>query len=123
MADEHYRTGTAAGFKANSDATRETGRQAAETVTETLARRHRQMIDAWSPYGAVGAIPEQVAADLDLPVHVVRPRAGELVRRGLLFQVGKRPGKMGCNVMAYSVVRPASEADNDQPGLFDGVAA
>src|SRR5690606_5428707 len=95
-----------AGFKGNSAAARETGREAAQGVTETLGRRHQQMMDAWARYGAYGAIPEQVASDLALPVHVVRPRAGELVKRGLLFEIGKRPGLLGCRVMAYSVVKP-----------------
>lgn len=102
----HYRDGTAAGFKGNSKVARENGREAAQEVTKSLGRRHRQMVDGWASYGAEGAIPEQVAHDLQLPVHVVRPRAGELVKRGLLFEVGKRPGGMGCNVTAYSVARP-----------------
>lgn len=112
MTDEntpHYRDGTAAGFKGNSKATRATGRAAAEAVTETLGRRHQQMVDAWTRYGVRGAIPEEVAGDLELPVHVVRPRAGELKNRGLLFEIGKRPGLLGCDVMAYSVVRPAEQ--------------
>lgn len=110
MSDEptpHYRDGTAAGFKGRSNAARKSGREAAQGVTETLPRRHRQMIDAWTPYGTSGAIPEDIARDLDLPVHIIRPRAGELVKRGLLFEVGRRPGNLGCRVMAYSVVRPA----------------
>lgn len=108
--DTHYLDGTAAGFKGNSEVTRETGREAAESVSETLARRHKQMVDAWTPYGAFGAIPEQIADELGLPVHVVRPRAGELVKRGLFFRVGKRLGNFGCAVTVYSVVNPESVA-------------
>lgn len=104
----HYRDGTAAGFKGNSAAARETGKEAAQSVTDSLGRRHQQMMDAWAPYGPRGAIPEEIARDLDLPVHVIRPRAGELVKRRLMFEVGKRPGLLGCQVMAYSVVRPAA---------------
>jgi hypothetical protein len=112
MADEkpHYRDGTAAGFKGSSKQARRNGREAAQGVTETLPRRHRQMMNAWAPYGALGAIPEQIAADLSLPLLCVRPRAGELVRRGLLFEVGRRMGGMGCRVTAYSVVKPAEAA-------------
>ena len=102
----HYGDGTAAGFKGNSRESIANSREAAADVGKTLARRHRQMVAAWTPYGASGAIPERIADDLGLPVHVVRPRAGELVKRGLLFQVGRRVGDLGFRVMAYSVVRP-----------------
>lgn len=103
---QHYARGTAAGSKGNSAQARENSRDAAKAVTESLGNRHREMIAAWTPYGAGGAIPEQIANDTDLPVHVVRPRAGELVKRKLLFEVGKRPGGMGKSVMAYSVTAP-----------------
>lgn len=106
----HYGRGTEAGAKGNSKQARANSEDAAKEVTETLGRRHRQMVEAWLPYGAGGAIPEQVANDLGLPVHVVRPRAGELKKRGLLFELGKRPGEMGCNVTAYSTVRPDEAA-------------
>lgn len=102
----HYRNGTSAGMKGGSALTRANGRQAADKVNETLAPRHRQMLDAWEGFGAAGAIPEQIAAMLGLPVHLVRPRAGELVKRGLLFEIGRRPGGLGCAVTAYSTVRP-----------------
>jgi len=39
-------------------------------------------------------------------IALIRPRAGELVKRGLLFEVGKRTGGMGFKVMAYSVAKP-----------------
>ncbi len=105
----HYRDGTAAGHKGNSPEARANSKSAAEEVTETLGRRHRQMVAAWTPYGQHGAIPEEIANDLELPVHIIRPRAGELVRRGLLHEVGKRLGDLGSYVMAYSVVRPEQE--------------
>lgn len=107
----HYRDGTAAGFKGHSPQARENGKEAAASVSNDLSRRHRQMIAAWGPYGALGATPEQVGEDLQLPVYLVRPRAGELVKRGLLYEVGKRPGMFGCNVMAYSTVKPADRAE------------
>ncbi|MBY8335886.1 hypothetical protein KYN89_02375 [Alteriqipengyuania sp. NZ-12B] len=107
----HYGQGTAAGHKGNSPEARQNSREAAQEVTDTLPRRHQQMMDAWTPYGAAGAIPEEVAKDLGLPVHVVRPRAGELAKRGLLHPVGRRLGGMGCNVMAYSVVKPAQATE------------
>lgn len=102
----HYMAGTVAGHKGN----KMTGRDAAAKVTEELPRRHRQMIEAWTRYGASGAIPEDIANDLDLPVHVVRPRAGELVKRGLMFENGKALGGMGHVVTRYSVVKPTGEA-------------
>ena len=98
----HYARGTAAGQKGDT----ETGRAAADHVNKTLGRRHQQMFDAWDRYGAFGATPETIATDLDLPVHIVRPRAGELVKRGLLFVVGKSKGNLGCDVRRYSTVRP-----------------
>lgn len=106
----HYGGGTAAGFEGNSLSARQNSAGAAHEVNKTLGRRHAQMVAAWSRYGAAGAIPEQVADDLALPVHVVRPRAGELVKRGLLFEAGKRIGGMGFKVMAYSVSKPEGGA-------------
>ena len=109
MADNleaHYGDGTAAGHKGISAEARANSREAAEEVTKSLGRRHRQMLDAWAIYGRTGAIPEQIAADLELPLLCVRPRAGELARLGKLFEVGKRPGGMGKRVMAYSIHEP-----------------
>lgn len=105
-----YGRGTAAGAKGNSEQARHSSQEAAKDVTESLGRRHRQMVEAWAHYGAQGAIPEEIANDLELPVHIVRPRAGELVKRGLLFELDRRPGGMGCRVTAYSVVQPEREA-------------
>ena len=102
----HYRDGTAAGFKGNSAETRQNSREAAEKVSKDLGRRHKQMLEAWAPYGASGAIPEDIAEDLGLPVHIIRPRAGELVKRNKLFEIGRRMGGMGHKVTAYSVERP-----------------
>lgn len=104
---KHYGRGTAAGHKGRSPTARQNSADAASLVTESLGQRHRQMLAAWTPYGAAGATPEQIANDTNLPVHVVRPRAGELVKRGLFFEVGKRPGNLGCRVTAYSVVKPS----------------
>ena len=106
MDKSHYRNGTAAGFKGNGPEARQNSAAAAHKVNKTLGRRHAQMIAAWGRYGAGGAIPEQMADDVALPVHLVRPRAGELVKRGLLFEVGTRVGGLGCKVMAYAVERP-----------------
>ena len=107
---KHYGRGTAAGHKGHSAAARENSMDAASEVTKDLGRRQRQMVEAWTLYGAVGAIPEQISNDTGLPVHVIRPCAGELVKRKLLIEVGKREGGLGCRVMAYSVAAPAEEA-------------
>ncbi|MGN3974755.1 hypothetical protein [Tsuneonella sp. SYSU-LHT278] len=109
--EPHYGDGTAAGHKGVSTEARANSREAAAEVTQTLGRRHRQMLDGWAAYGRTGAIPEQIAADLDLPLLCVRPRAGELVRLGKLFEVGKRPGGMGVKVMAYSIIEPEALAE------------
>ena len=108
----HYGQGTAAGSKGNTPTTKANSEAAASEVTKSLPRRHRQVVEAFAAYGPAGAIPEEIANDLELPVHVVRPRCGELRTRKLLFEVGKRPGRMGCDVTAFSTVPPA-----------DGVAA
>ena len=105
-APPHYRDGTASGFKGNSLQARQNSAGAAHTVNKTLGKRHAQMLAAWRPYGAAGAIPEQIAEDVGLPVHVVRPRAGELVKRGLLVEAGRRVGGMGFNVTVYAVTQP-----------------
>lgn len=105
----HYRDGNAVGFKGNSALTLANGIAAAARVNKTLARRHRQVMEAFTRYGAEGATPELVGVDLGLPVHVVRPRCGELVKRGLLHQIGRRKGDLGCLVTAYSVQRPEAQ--------------
>lgn len=106
----HYGRGTAAGSKGNTPLARANSEAGAREVTQSLPRRHRQVVEAFAAYGPGGAIPEDVANDLDLPVHVVRPRCGELRTRKLLFEVGKRPGRMGCDVTAFSTVEPDGEA-------------
>ncbi len=106
----HYRDGTAAGFKGNSLQARQNSAGAAQEVTKGLGARHAQMMHAWAFYGPSGAIPEDIANDLDLSVHIVRPRAGELVKKGLLFEIGRRPGGLGHNVTIYSVERPTEQA-------------
>ncbi|MXO50122.1 hypothetical protein GRI42_02240 [Erythrobacter gaetbuli] len=106
----HYGRGTAAGSKGNTPTAKANSVAAASQVTQTLPRRHRQVVEAFASYGAFGARPEDVANDLELPVHVVRPRCGELRKRGLLHEVGKRPGLWGCDVTAFSVVKPDDEA-------------
>jgi hypothetical protein len=105
-----YCDGTAAGFKGNGSEARQNSAAAAHAVNKTLGRRHAQMMAAWLRYGAAGATPEQIADDVGLPVHVVRPRAGELVKRGLLFEAGKRVGGMGFKVMSYAVRQPEGGA-------------
>lgn len=102
----HYRNGTAAGHKGNSPEARQNSREAAEMVNKTLGRRQRQVFAKYVRYGASGANPEQIAEDLELPLHVVRPRVGELVKLGKIHEIGKRMGGLGCNVMARSVEPP-----------------
>lgn len=46
------------------------------------------------------------AVDLGLPVHIVRPHASELERKGNLFPMGRAMGGLGHNVTVYSVERP-----------------
>ncbi len=114
MSDETkplYSVGTAAGWKGNSPEARQNSAGAAHIVNRSLGKRHAQMLAAWQCFGAAGAIPEEIAEAEGLPVHVIRPRAGELVKRGLLFEVGKRTGGMGMKVMAYSVARPEGGAE------------
>lgn len=83
-----------------------TGRQAAFAIAPDLARRHRQVLEAFAPYGAAGATCDEIAATLSLAVYLVRPRASELERLGKLFPIGKRQGAMGFKVTVYSVVKP-----------------
>ncbi len=104
--NSHYRDGTAAGHKGHSAAARANSAGAAAAITKDLGRRQRQVLEAWAFFGKAGAIPEQIANNLSLPVHVIRPRAGELVKRGLLFELDSRKGDLGRDVMAYSITRP-----------------
>ena len=107
---EAYRKGECAGFKGESPEALKNSREAAEEVTETLGRRHAQVLAAFQKYGATGAIPEDIAADLELQLHIIRPRCGELRKRGMLHEVGRRMGGLGCKVMAYSVIKPVEVA-------------
>ena len=84
-----------------------TGRQAAFALAQNLPRRHRQVMEAFAPYGEAGATCDDISATLNLPVYVIRPRASELERKGKLFPVDKRAGGMGHKVTVYSVVKPA----------------
>lgn len=103
MADTlSYREGTQAGWKGN----KETGRRAAFAVSQDLPRRHAQVMAAFAPYGPAGATCDEIGEELKLPVHLVRPRASELEKRGKLFAVGRRPGRLGHKVTVYSVVEP-----------------
>ena len=102
----HYRDGTQAGFKGNKI----TGIRAAFAVSKDLPRRHGQVLAALEPYGALGATCDEIAEHLGLPVHVVRPRASELEKRGKVFPVGKRKGAMGHACTVYSTVRPPEQA-------------
>lgn len=83
-----------------------TGREAAFAVSKDLPRRHGQVLAAFEPHGASGATCDEVSAQLELPVHIVRPRASELERLGKLFPIGRRMGQLGFKVTVYSVVNP-----------------
>lgn len=87
-----------------------TGRQAAYAIAPDLARRHRQVLEAFAQFGTTGATCDQISEVLELPVYLVRPRASELERLGKLFPIGKRAGALGFKVTVYSVVKPAAWA-------------
>ena len=92
----------AAGYKGD----KATGREAAEEVTQSLGRRHAQTMAGFAPYGAAGATCDQVAADLDMELLHLRPRASELEKLGKLFVVGKAMGSYGSKVTVYSTIEP-----------------
>jgi hypothetical protein len=101
----HYRDGTAAGHKG----TKSSGREAAEKVTETLGRRHAQMLAAFEQYGTGGATCFDVANDLNLGVDLIRPRVTELEKRRLLFDLGREDGPRGAKTTRYSIVPPPED--------------
>lgn len=83
-----------------------TGRNAAFAVGQTIGRRHRQVMDAFTPYGATGATCDDISEALELPPYLIRPRATELDKLGKLFALPeKRMGQMGHKVTVYSVVK------------------
>ena len=84
---------------------KDTGRQAARAIAPGLARRQRQVLEAFSRFGSAGATCDQVAEMLGLLIYLVRPRASALERKGKLHPIGKRPGSMGHQVTVYSVVQ------------------
>lgn len=88
-----------------------TGREAAFAVSKDLPRRHGQVLAAFEPHGAAGATCDEICEDLGLPVHVVRPRASELERKGKLFPVGRRDGALGHKVTIYSTVKPDARSE------------
>jgi len=104
--EQHYGRGTAAGFKG----CKQTGKDAASAVTETLGARHALMMEAFQPYGEAGATCFDIAADLDLGIDLVRPRVCELEKRKLLHVVGRSMGPRGKEVTRHSVVKPDGEA-------------
>lgn len=86
-----------------------TGRDAAKAIEPDLGRRQGEVLEAFKPFGAAGAIADDLVATLNLPVHLIRPRATELESKGKLFAIGKRRGSFGHAVTVYSVVRPADQ--------------
>jgi hypothetical protein len=91
-----------AGWKGN----KLTGIRAAFAVSKDMGRRHAEVLTAFASSGAHGTTCDAIAADLGLPVHIVRPRASELERKGKLFPVGRAMGGLGHKVTVYSVVAP-----------------
>lgn len=87
-----------------------TGRNAAFAIAKDLPRRHAQVMEAFAKHGEAGSTCDEICRGLELPVHIVRPRASELEAKGKLFSVGKRPGMMGHKVTVYSVVKPLEQA-------------
>jgi hypothetical protein len=98
-----------AGWKGNKS----TGIKAAFAVSKDMGRRHAEVLSAYAPFGATGTTCDQIGEILGLPVHLVRPRASELERKGKLFPVGKAMGAYGHKVTVHSVVKPAG---NDPQG-------
>lgn len=84
----------------------ETSRAAAEAIASSLGARQAEVLEAIANFGVAGATCDMVASIIELPVHVVRPRASELERKGKLFPVGKRMGMLGHLVTVYSAFRP-----------------
>jgi hypothetical protein len=91
-----------AGWKGN----KLTGIHAAFAVPKDMGRRHAEVLAAFASSGTGGTTCDAIALDLGLPVHVVRPRASELERRGKLFPIGKAIGGLALKVTVYSVERP-----------------
>jgi len=91
-----------AGWKGN----KATGNQAAFAVSKDMGRLHAEVMNAFAPFGAAGAICDKIAEFFGLPVFHVRPRASELERNGKLFPVGKTMGAYGHKVTIYSVIEP-----------------
>jgi predicted Rossmann fold nucleotide-binding protein DprA/Smf involved in DNA uptake len=90
-----------------------TGREAAFAIAKKLPTRHAQVMAAIDRYGPAGATCDDIAPQLGLPIHVVRPRASELEVKGKLFAIGKREGAMGHLVTVYTTTKP----ENDQQDL------
>lgn len=91
------------GWKGNKS----TGIKAAFAVAPTIGRRHKQVIDALTPYGSSGATCDDISEVIGLPPYLIRPRATELDKQGKLFVLPeKRMGQMGHKVSVYSTVKP-----------------
>lgn len=91
-----------AGWKGNKI----TGIRAAFAVSKDMGRRHAEVLSAFASSGAAGTTCDAIAAELGLPVHILRPRASELEKKGKLFPVGKAMGGLGHKVTVYSIERP-----------------
>lgn len=94
-----------AGWKGN----KLTGIRAAFAVSKDMGRRHAEVLSAFASSGTDGTTCDAIAADLGLPVHIVRPRASELERKGKLFPIGKAMGAYGHKVTVYSLTKPDEE--------------
>ena len=101
-----YRAGTLAGWKGSKSS----GREAAFAVSKDLGRRQQEVFNGFSKRGHSGCTCDDLEDELGLPAYTIRPRASELERKGRLFAIGKRLGRMGYKVTIYSVVKPEAEA-------------
>jgi len=90
------------GWKGN----KATGREAAFAIAKELPQRQQQVWDAIALRGEAGATCDELQDELALPAYVIRPRASELERKGMLWPIGRRMGQLGHNVTVYTTVKP-----------------
>ncbi|UXC89504.1 MULTISPECIES: hypothetical protein [unclassified Sphingobium] len=74
------------GFKGSA----ETGREAAEAISDKLGRLQRQVFNAVKGRGTNGLTPEEAADLLAIDRVSVQPRFSELKAKGLIADSGKR---------------------------------
>ncbi len=83
---------------------RQTSLQAYKSIKPGLNYRQEMVLDAFERLGALTNL--EISCALGLPINQVTPRTNELVKKGLLFETGKRKCSVsGRNAIVWCIIK------------------